>query len=459
MTGLKVLITSFMFAQRTGLEVYVRDLALGLQQRGHVPIIYSPVLGELAQKLRSKTISVVDDLNAIGTFPDIIHGHHHMETMTALLHFPGVPAIYFCHNSFSPLDSPPPSPRLLRFVAVDQPCYEKLVFQHGVPAERARLLINFVDGARFEPRAPLPSRPRHALLYGNYATEDANLAAVREACLRAGLQLDVVGLGVGNNVIEPEKLLGKYDIVFAKARAAAEALTVGTAVVIYCMRSVGPMVTASELERLLPLNFGIRAMTSHSSPEALTAALSREIARYDPQDAAEVSSRIRNLLQSDKAIDEILSLYDEVITEYRNSDRSDGLAEARATSGYIRWLSGRVSQHFSMVIDSAVVQPEEPLENYPVAVGPAERMENEPIVAGSDERREKDSLPVGGEEPQENYPVAVRSKDPLERVLTNSTLVRLKRPLVKLPVVGKLVQSLARRLLANHHPRPTENTF
>ncbi len=411
MTGLKVLITSFMCVQRTGLEVYVRDLALGLQQRGHVPIIYSPLLGELAQKLRSKTIPVVDDLNAIGAFPDIIHGHHHMETMTALLHFPGVPAIYFCHDSFSPLDSPPPSPRLLRFVAVDQPCYEKLVFEHGVPAERARRLLNFVDGARFEPRAALPSRPRHALLYGNYATEDANLGAVREACSRAGLQLDVVGLGVGNNITEPEKLLGKYDIVFAKSRAAAEALTVGTAVVIYCMRSVGPMVTVSELERLLPLNFGIRAMRTHSTPESLTEALSREIARYDPQDAAEVSSRVRSLLTSDKAIDEILSLYGEVITEHRNAGTSDSLAEARAAAAYIRWLSARVSQHFSILIDSPVVVPEESQKTAPVAVVPELALENEPVA-------------LGPELALENEPVAVGPKWSLERVLTNSTLIR-----------------------------------
>ena len=93
MTGLKILITSFMCAGRSGLEVYVRNLALELQKRGHVPIIYSPILGELAQKLRLKTIPVVDNLNAIGVFPDLIHGHHQMETMAALLHFPGVPAI------------------------------------------------------------------------------------------------------------------------------------------------------------------------------------------------------------------------------------------------------------------------------------------------------------------------------------------------------------------------------
>jgi hypothetical protein len=441
MTGLKVLITIFRCSLRSGLEVYVRDLALELQKRGHVPIVYSPIQGELAQKLRTKTIPVVDDLNAIGTYPDIIHGHHHLETMTALLHFPGVPAVYFCHNTFSGLDSPPPSPRLLQYVAVDQPCYEKLVFEHAVPAERARVLLTFVDGLRFKPRAPLPARPRRALIYGNYAAHDANLAAVRDACSLTGLQLDVVGLGVGNAILEPEKLLGQYDIVFAKSRAAAEALTVGTAVVVYCMRSVGPMVTVSELERLLPLNFGIRTMTTHSSPDSLTEALCREIARYDPQDAAEVSNRVRNLLQSDKAIDEILSLYSEVIAEYRSAGPSDAAAEGRTAASYIRWLSARVQQQFDIVIDSPVVRPDEPLENNPVAVSSEESEKSDPVVVAPEELlksgpvavppaelHESGPVAVAPEEARESYPIVVRPKRPLKRAITNSIALRLKRP-------------------------------
>jgi hypothetical protein len=237
------------------------------------------------------------------------------------------------------------------------------------------------------------------------------------------MRLDVVGLGVGRPITEPEKLLGQYDIVFAKARAAAEALTVGTAVVVYCMRSVGPMVTASELERLLPLNFGIRTMTSHSSPESLTTAVSREIARYDPQDAAEVSRQVRSRLQSDKAIDGILSLYGDVIAEYRNAGTPDPLAEARTAAAYIRWLSVRVRQQFGIVIDSPVVRPEEPLENDPVLVAPEE-------------------LP-------ESHPVVVPPKRLFARVSRNSTVIRLKRPLVKVPIVGKLAQSLGRRLVGS----------
>lgn len=229
--------------------------------------------------------------------------------------------------------------------------------------------------------------------------DDANLAAVREACSRAELQLDVVGLGVGNAITEPEKLLGQYDIVFAKARAAAEALTVGTAVVAYCMRSVGPMVTVSELERLLPLNFGIRTMTAYSSPASLTEALSREIGRYDPQDAAEVSSRVRSLLRSDKAIDEILSLYGEVIAEYRNASTIDALAEGRAAASYIRWLAARVRQQFNIVIDSPVVRPEESLENEPVALCPGDTQKSDLVAVPSDEASESDPVASPLDEP------------------------------------------------------------
>jgi hypothetical protein len=90
---MRILITAFSCATRTGVEVYVRDVAVSLLKRGQVPIVYSPHLGELAQELRSLTIQVVDDLNTIVAPPDLIHGQHHLETMMALLHFPGVPAV------------------------------------------------------------------------------------------------------------------------------------------------------------------------------------------------------------------------------------------------------------------------------------------------------------------------------------------------------------------------------
>jgi hypothetical protein len=85
--------------------------------------------------------------------------------------------------------------------------------------------------------------------------------------------------------------LGEYDIVFAKARCALEALAVGSAVVLCDTVGVGPMVTTHEVDQLRLVNFGVRALRGDVDPDVLE----REIARYDPQDAAEVSRRIREM--------------------------------------------------------------------------------------------------------------------------------------------------------------------
>jgi hypothetical protein len=94
-TGLRVLITNNTLAVRAGTEMYVRDLALALMKRGHFPVAYSPILGSVAAELSEATVPVISDLGALGVAPDIIHGHHHLETMAALLHFPETPLSTF----------------------------------------------------------------------------------------------------------------------------------------------------------------------------------------------------------------------------------------------------------------------------------------------------------------------------------------------------------------------------
>jgi hypothetical protein len=49
MKGLRVLITNNTLAGRGGSELYVRDTATELLKRGHTPIAYSAVLGEVAR--------------------------------------------------------------------------------------------------------------------------------------------------------------------------------------------------------------------------------------------------------------------------------------------------------------------------------------------------------------------------------------------------------------------------
>jgi hypothetical protein len=336
---MRVLLTNATLADRSGTEVYVRDVALRLQALGHTPLVYSTKLGAVAAEIRNATIPVISDLDALAVAPDVIHGHHHVETMTALLRFPDVPAVYFCHDWYREIDAPPPFPRILRYVAVDRTCYDKLVYEHAVPEERVRMLLNFVDLERFKPRPPLPPRPKRALLFSNYAENDAYLKALRDACNRAHVTLDVVGARAGTATERPESVIAKYDLVFAKARSALEALAIGTAVVIFFAPHAGPMVTAAEIDRLLPLNLGVRAMRQlFVAPEELALALDREIARYDPADAAEVSRRVRATAGIDSAVDDMIALYQEVIAEQKALGPSDIHMEGRAAAAYLRHL-------------------------------------------------------------------------------------------------------------------------
>ena len=105
-TGLCVLITNAFIENWSGSELYVHDVAMELIKRGHKPVVYSPHIGKLAEELRSKSIPVIKDLNLIGVKPDLIHGQHHLETMTAIAHFPGTPAVFFCHG-WLPWEEPP----------------------------------------------------------------------------------------------------------------------------------------------------------------------------------------------------------------------------------------------------------------------------------------------------------------------------------------------------------------
>ena len=98
---LTVLLTNITLASRTGTEIIARDVARGLLARGHTPIVYSTSHGEIAEEIRGSTIPVVADLANVRATPDVIHGHHHPETMTALLQFPGVPAVFF-HRGVDP---------------------------------------------------------------------------------------------------------------------------------------------------------------------------------------------------------------------------------------------------------------------------------------------------------------------------------------------------------------------
>jgi hypothetical protein len=263
--------------------------------------------------------------------PDIIHGQHTHETLTALLAFPGVPAVRV-HHGWN--DAPPHAfPRILRHVAVDHTVRDRLVSEWGVRPDRIEVLHNFVDPATLPPRGPLPPRPARALVFSNNASH--HLAAVRKACAARGIEVDAVGADVGKVTDRPGDVLGRYDIVFAKARCALEALAVGAAVVLCDRAGVGPMVLPDNFDELRRFNFGLRTLREPVSPDAIA----RQLARYDPASAAAVSTRVRSEATIDTAVGRLLALYLEVIDEWEEAPRTSVDEEMRCAADYLQRIS------------------------------------------------------------------------------------------------------------------------
>lgn len=348
MTPLRILITNASLATRTGTETYVADLSRALLRAGHSPIVFSPILGDLALEVRRATIPVVDDLDQVGEAPDIIHGQHALETLSALTHFPQVPAVFFCHDSLSWRDVPPRFPRIRRYVAVDYNCLDRLVHEYGIPPERTAVLFNSVDLEAFPRRTPLPPAARRALVFASSAWENSWVAPVREACDRSGIALDVLGGGTPPDP-RPGSRLAQYDLVFAKARAALEAMAVGNAVVLCDAAGLGGMVTSSELMRLRNLNFGMRTLV-----QPITAAnVAAEIARYDKEDAGAVCQKIREIAGVDLLVAQIIELYREVLQE---PDDSAAGSESRAISRYLRGLALRLERNSGAMASSLTIR-------------------------------------------------------------------------------------------------------
>lgn len=321
---------------RSGTSMYVLDTCRELVRRGHQPVVYSTQLGVVADALRAMTIPVASDIADLTVRPDLIWGMHHIETVSAVLQHPGVPCLAFCHGWLPWEENPIKHPRVLRYIAVDDLCRERLTHEHGIAPSMVSVVLNFVDLELFRPRTRLPLQPEHALVISNNVNDRNILPAIRAACERAGIALDVRGAESGTIAEAPHELLPHYDIVFAKARAALEAMAVGAAVIPCDVWGMGSFVTSSNYEQLRRLNFGIRTLRNPVTEDRVLS----ELKHYNPIDAAAVSQRVRREADMGAAVDELLAISQQVVTEGA-ALKQDPAAEARAIGVYLRSFAPR----------------------------------------------------------------------------------------------------------------------
>ena len=134
----KILIVNCTLDSATGTVTYVKDLAIQLQAMGCVVGVYTPMLGKIGKEIQEAGIEVVNDLFKLSFIPDIIHGHHSVETVQALQKFSNTPAIFFSHG-MRWHDKPPLANRILRYIGVSLR-KKKFFSELGVPKEKVLIL-------------------------------------------------------------------------------------------------------------------------------------------------------------------------------------------------------------------------------------------------------------------------------------------------------------------------------
>jgi hypothetical protein len=307
---MRVLLTATQVATWSGADLYAVEVAQGLAGRGHDVVVHAVISGPLADDVQRRGVRVVQRQPRGSWVPDVIHAQGSIGARAALANYPGVPILFVCHGHDSWNEFMPSHPSIRRYAGVSQVCTDALR-RHGSPPERTALLPNYVDTDVFTRRSPLPPQPKRALMFSNYAKAGGYLEAVAAACARLGVQLDHAGAGTGTATRAPYELLPGYDVVFAKGRAAIEALAVGCAVVLCDFAGVGPLVTTADFDRLRQANFGFAALTRPHDVDVLVS----ELRRYDSHDAGLVCDRIRSEAALTAYLDELESTYQLIIDE------------------------------------------------------------------------------------------------------------------------------------------------
>lgn len=348
MKKLRVLITNNTIAARAGTELVVLELAKALRRRGHKPVVYSLSHGEVSKELNEAGIPTIENLSLMKEPPDIIHGHHHIEAMCAMLHFNNTPAIYVCHGFLPWQELPPIFTNIRKYVAVGNLTKERIVTSCGVDESSVKIIRNWVDLKKFTLKNEISIRPKKAVIFSSYVKPNSDYAKViQSSCHKSGINtIDIVGYNSGNYVKNPEDTIKNYDLVFAVGRSALEAMSMGCAVIVSDVYGVSEMITPENFERLYG-EFGLPSLEVNNLNEDY---LIKEIGKYDHLKIKQVSNLLRSKVCIDDAIDQYEELYYQTIDSW-NSEKKHSQPSAQMlidASNYLAKLSPRIKKNESL---------------------------------------------------------------------------------------------------------------
>jgi len=377
---MNILFTNHRLTRRGGTEAVIRDLANNFVPLGHSVAVYSSRPAPPGNSLADEGVPIVAHLDDLPFTPDIIHGHHSMDAMAAIMRLPGVPAIYCCHGA-TRSDAQPKHPRIKRYTAMTASLKLRMSIESNIPEDMIEVVHNAVDLKRFRNvREPSPE-PRCILVYSRVVVESNPLGmAIKEAAKRRGLRVDFLRAGGdGRAIAHPENTLLDYDIVFASGKSAMDALACGCAVIVlggtsggWSAIGCGEMVTTGNFERARSANF----TSPVNAPPPTVSEVGARIDNYEATDVAAVTRRLREVADFTPYVARHLELYRHAISLAQSG--WDLRAEQHAAHHYLRslftWV--RLGEEKRMDAELAHVDPMRPRDrsvNAPALISDVER--------------------------------------------------------------------------------------
>lgn len=333
---MRILITNSGLHHSSGTETFTFELATRMRTAGHLPVVYSQITGGMAARLAQAGIPVVSDLRRLQAAPDIIHGHHHLETMTACLAFPQVPAVFVCHGWWPWEELPPTFPTIMTYVGVGPVTLERILTHVRLEGRPSNIVPTHFDDERFLPRETISEVPIKALIFSNRLTAESPVGkAIIEACKMR--KVDVAGLGYyfGRMVDDPSETLRTFDLVFASGRSAVEAMASGCGVIVADAHGVAGFATADRLDGPA----GVLNLSSRSSARANPSSIARQIDRYTPDLVQAATAHVWRTRPLSLAVERYLDIYTEAIARFRTGPRVSPERLLAEASAYIQTLA------------------------------------------------------------------------------------------------------------------------
>ncbi len=310
---MKILITNHTLRQRGGSELFTAEITCELLSRGHEVCVFSTDPGEVSNELEKLNIPVVDDPGDCPFTPDIIHGQHHLETMTALCLWPNTPAVYMIHGSVPWEEQAPRHPRIMQYLAPSSHFGWIIERDCGVKKTSLGIVRNFFDSKRFTAVKPTDQRTGRALVYHNTTPANGkNWNTLKNACNQANLTLEGIGASFEKTTKTPETVLPDYDVVFAAGRSAIEAMACGCSVILIGAEAMTARVNPDNFDSLMEFNF-----CPHDQDKPIESSFALEqLDLIRPDETAAVTTRAREELSIDATLGALEKFYQSAIDNF-----------------------------------------------------------------------------------------------------------------------------------------------